>query len=222
VLRPDLYREPRPPAKEVDDVDLARAQEYALLSTLLVRAPGCGAAEEPRRATRRRESARCRACRARASCGDGTVERIEREYFDLFIGLGRGELLPYASYYLTGFLTSARWRAARRSRRPPHLPAPLRPRTAGGTCARRARALPLGGRRSPQGRGRSRRRKADAARVTIRKNICTHCSVGCTVIAEVQNGVWVGQEPAGTARSTAARIAPRARRCASSCTATAA
>ncbi len=31
--------------------------------------------------------------------------------------------------------------------------------------------------------------------VTIRKNICTHCSVGCTVIAEVQNGVWIGQEP---------------------------
>src|SRR4051794_19242808 len=29
----------------------------------------------------------------------------------------------------------------------------------------------------------------------VRKNICTHCSVGCTVTAEVQNGVWVGQEP---------------------------
>ncbi|MEJ2641601.1 MAG: formate dehydrogenase subunit alpha [Desulfosarcinaceae bacterium] len=28
------------------------------------------------------------------------------------------------------------------------------------------------------------------------KSICTHCSVGCGVIAEVQNGVWVGQEPA--------------------------
>ncbi len=28
------------------------------------------------------------------------------------------------------------------------------------------------------------------------KNVCTHCSVGCSVIAEVQNGVWVGQEPA--------------------------
>ncbi|WP_439596873.1 formate dehydrogenase subunit alpha [Falsiroseomonas sp.] len=27
------------------------------------------------------------------------------------------------------------------------------------------------------------------------KNICTHCSVGCTVTAEVQNGVWTGQEP---------------------------
>ena len=33
-----------------------------------------------------------------------SVERVEREYFDLFIGLGRGELLPYGSYYLTGFL----------------------------------------------------------------------------------------------------------------------
>src|SRR6478735_4397528 len=44
-------------------------------------------------------------------------------------------------------------------------------------------------------------RKAEAgvpppgAQVTIRKNVCTHCSVGCTVIAEVANGVWIGQEP---------------------------
>jgi formate dehydrogenase major subunit len=34
------------------------------------------------------------------------------------------------------------------------------------------------------------------APVEVRKNICTHCSVGCTVIAEVQDGVWIGQEPA--------------------------
>jgi formate dehydrogenase major subunit len=31
--------------------------------------------------------------------------------------------------------------------------------------------------------------------IVIKKNICTHCSVGCTVTAEVQNGVWTGQEP---------------------------
>ena len=48
------------------------------------------------------------------------------------------------------------------------------------------------------------------AQVTIRKNICTHCSVGCTVIAEVANGVWIGQEPGGTARSIVARTALRA------------
>ena len=29
---------------------------------------------------------------------------LEREFNNLFVGLGRGELLPYASYYLTGFL----------------------------------------------------------------------------------------------------------------------
>ncbi|MDX2477842.1 MAG: molybdopterin-dependent oxidoreductase, partial [Gammaproteobacteria bacterium] len=28
------------------------------------------------------------------------------------------------------------------------------------------------------------------------KTICTHCSVGCGIVAEVQNGVWTGQEPA--------------------------
>ena len=33
------------------------------------------------------------------------------------------------------------------------------------------------------------------AETVLRKNVCTHCSVGCTVIGEVQNGVWVGQEP---------------------------
>ena len=36
--------------------------------------------------------------------------------------------------------------------------------------------------------------EAGAAVMQI-KSVCTHCSVGCTVIAEVQNGVWVGQEP---------------------------
>src|SRR5436190_21321759 len=36
---------------------------------------------------------------------------------------------------------------------------------------------------------------AAGAPVELKKNICTHCSVGCTVIAEVQNGVWIGQEP---------------------------
>lgn len=31
--------------------------------------------------------------------------------------------------------------------------------------------------------------------ITIKKSVCTHCSVGCGVVAEVQNGVWTGQEP---------------------------
>ena len=36
---------------------------------------------------------------------------------------------------------------------------------------------------------------AGAGDVKIVKTVCTHCSVGCSVMAEVRNGVWVGQEP---------------------------
>ncbi len=36
---------------------------------------------------------------------------------------------------------------------------------------------------------------ASGVAVEIRKSICTHCAVGCTVTAEVANGVWIGQEP---------------------------
>ena len=36
---------------------------------------------------------------------------------------------------------------------------------------------------------------AGAGDMKIVKSVCTHCSVGCTVLAEVQKGVWVGQEP---------------------------
>jgi TorA maturation chaperone TorD len=35
---------------------------------------------------------------------EATPESLRDEFFELFIGVGRGELLPYASYYLTGFL----------------------------------------------------------------------------------------------------------------------
>jgi TorA maturation chaperone TorD len=42
---------------------------------------------------------------ALAEAADDTdAAKVAREYFNLFIGVGRGELMPYASYYLTGFL----------------------------------------------------------------------------------------------------------------------
>ena len=31
--------------------------------------------------------------------------------------------------------------------------------------------------------------------ITIKRSVCTHCAVGCGVRAEVQNGIWTGQEP---------------------------
>jgi formate dehydrogenase major subunit len=53
-------------------------------------------------------------------------------------------------------------------------------------------ALPLTGLRTAQADTPARRE----AEVTIRKGVCTFCSVGCTIAGEVANGVWVGQEPA--------------------------
>jgi formate dehydrogenase major subunit len=50
-------------------------------------------------------------------------------------------------------------------------------------------ALPLGGVRKAEAAGTA------PSKATIRKSICTHCAVGCTVTAEVADGVWVGQEP---------------------------
>lgn len=35
----------------------------------------------------------------------------------------------------------------------------------------------------------------EGGEIVLKKSVCTHCSVGCTVVAEVQNGTWVGQEP---------------------------
>src|SRR5690606_18456958 len=37
--------------------------------------------------------------------------------------------------------------------------------------------------------------QTEASPIETIKTVCTHCSVGCTVMAEVQDGVWIGQEP---------------------------
>jgi TorA maturation chaperone TorD len=101
VLRPDLYGEE---ADQRDEVDVARAQEYALLATLLGGAPDAGLlkriARLPGDAT---PLGIAHAALAQAADG-ASAEKIAREYFDLFVGVGRGEILPYGSYYLTGFL----------------------------------------------------------------------------------------------------------------------
>ena len=100
-MRPDLYGgQPTP----LDDVDAARAQEYALLAVLLARAPD--AALLKRIALLRGDATPLgMAHAALAQAADSaSAQQIAREYFDLFIGVGRGELLPYGSYYLTGFL----------------------------------------------------------------------------------------------------------------------
>jgi len=104
VLRPDLFSDQYQGAGDLDEVDAARAQEYALLAALLSRAPDQTLLD--RLATLRGEASPLGVAHAALaeSASRTTVERVEREYFNLFIGLGRGELLPYGSYYQSGFL----------------------------------------------------------------------------------------------------------------------
>jgi len=100
ILRPDLYE----PLGQRDEIETARAQEYALLATLLTRAPDAALLH---RIARLGGDATplgiAHAAFARAA-GAADADKVEREFFGLFTGVGRGELLPYASFYLTGFL----------------------------------------------------------------------------------------------------------------------
>ena len=88
----------------VDEVDLARAQEYSLLSALLLRSPD--AQMLGRLAHLRGDGSPLGL--AHTALGEAAArtdaKSAAREHFTLFVGLGRGELLPYASFYLTGFL----------------------------------------------------------------------------------------------------------------------
>jgi len=100
ILRPDLYAATDP----LDNADAARAQEYALLATLLAGAPDAALLHRVAR-LRGDETPLGRAHAALAeAAGAASAEEVAREHFELFIGTGRGELLPYGSYYLTGFL----------------------------------------------------------------------------------------------------------------------
>src|SRR5437764_11342612 len=101
-LRPDLYREQ--PTANVDEVDLARSQEYALLSALLARAPDGELLTRIARIGGDASPLGVAHIALAEAASRVKPDAIEREYFDLFIGLGRGELVPYGSYYLTGFL----------------------------------------------------------------------------------------------------------------------
>jgi TorA maturation chaperone TorD len=103
ILRPDLYGEANE-TDAADEVDLARAQEYALLAVLLARAPDAGLLK--RLSELRGDPTPLGLAHIALADAAGRVDAdaVEREYFNLFIGIGRGELLPYGSYYLSGFL----------------------------------------------------------------------------------------------------------------------
>ena len=87
-----------------DGLDRERAALFALLGRLLSDAP------DQALLTRLRALGGDGTQLGRALAGlaaaaeDADPAALEREHFNLFIGVGRGELMPYGSWYLTGFL----------------------------------------------------------------------------------------------------------------------
>ncbi|MFN7189931.1 MAG: molecular chaperone, partial [Rhodospirillales bacterium] len=89
---------------EIDEDELLRAQWYALLGELLAQAPD--EAFLARLAALGGDDSELggHVAALAKTAQRTTVEQVREEFHDLFIGLSHGELLPYASYYLTGFL----------------------------------------------------------------------------------------------------------------------
>lgn len=101
----------------IAEEDVLRADLYDLLGTLLARPPSAeilgrvGGLDGDGSDLGRAISTLARLAR------ETTAEAARSEYDALFIGLVRGELLPYASYYMTGFLNEKPLAVLRRDMR---------------------------------------------------------------------------------------------------------
>lgn len=106
-LRPDLYQAGAELVANNDvegDVGQARAAEYLLLAALL-RRPVTEEFLVAIQGVMGEATPLGLAHIALAGAANKTsAAAAGREFFNLFIGVGRGEMLPYASFYLTGFL----------------------------------------------------------------------------------------------------------------------
>lgn len=94
---------PIPPVSE--ETDLSRAENYDVLALLLAQAPSAEVLDLLAGIDVDLSTTLGRAWGALAkAAASATPEALSREHFTLFTGVGRGELLPFASFYITGFL----------------------------------------------------------------------------------------------------------------------
>ena len=100
--------EPLVSTESVSNEERARAQVYALLGALLVRPP-----QQPLLKALRQIEVPVSEVGSDMAAAWGLIRQaaervepasLEDEFQELFIGIGRGELVPYGSWYVTGFL----------------------------------------------------------------------------------------------------------------------
>lgn len=119
-LRPDLfvdlYRPPRTFMRDdalgamtdetmaVDPIDAARAEHYLLLAALTTRPPTSELLTQLAQLKGDASPLGLAILRVADAAARTTETKAGEEFFNLFVGVGRGELVPFGSYYLTGFL----------------------------------------------------------------------------------------------------------------------
>ena len=91
-------------APKEDELDHARAQEYALLARLLARSPDAPMIERLARLGGDATPLGLAHAALGQAAARTSTEQVDREYVELFAGLGKNGLLPYASHYRTGAL----------------------------------------------------------------------------------------------------------------------
>lgn len=92
---------------------MQRAQTYSLLGALLAAPPKAEFLKRLRNVRDMRPDEQARTsdtalgaawAELKAAAAAADEPALDDEFHNLFIGIGRGELLPYASWYLTGFI----------------------------------------------------------------------------------------------------------------------
>jgi TorA maturation chaperone TorD len=110
VLRPDIYGDAKDIAAsdlqiaDIDEVDRQRAAEYGLLALLLGKAPNADTLSRVALLKGDATDLGFAHIELATAAGEASERSVNSEFFNLFIGVGRGEVVPYGSYYLTGFL----------------------------------------------------------------------------------------------------------------------
>ncbi len=89
---------------DIAEEDRLRAQWYALLAQFLSAPPDAATLELARALTGDDTDLGRGVATLAAAAKEATVAGLVEEHFNLFTGVGQGELLPFGSYYLTGFL----------------------------------------------------------------------------------------------------------------------
>lgn len=96
------------PDPEIAAEDQVRANTYRLLGSLLAQTPGTEVVDLLREIEvddAAQDSAMAAAWKTLSLAAHrATIEGLDDEYHALFIGVGRGEVVPYSSWYLTGFM----------------------------------------------------------------------------------------------------------------------